>query len=75
MPQAPPDRNHTVVMSHDDAIAAAAAVVVDASVTFPGSSNVDASRAQMRVNASGGLVTDPISYNSEDEAHGMIEQI
>jgi hypothetical protein len=76
MPPPPPDRNHTVIMSHDDAIAAAAAVVVDASVTFQGNSSVGATRAQMRLNASGELVvTDPISYNCECEDNGLIESI
>ena len=75
IPPPPPDRSHTVIMSHGDAIAAAAAVVVDASVTFQGNSNGGTPRTQMRLNASGGLVTDPISYNSDDDDNGIIEHI
>jgi hypothetical protein len=69
-----PDRSHTVVMSHDDAIAAAAAIVVDASVTFQGTSNVDTPRSQMPSNAPR-LVTDPISYNSDNEDSALVESI
>jgi hypothetical protein len=70
-----PDRSHMVVMSHDDVIAAAAAVVVDASVTFQGTGKVGSPRSQMRLNASDGLVTDPISYTSDNEDNGLIEPI
>lgn len=70
-----PGANQTVPMSSDDAIAAAAALVVDAAVTFQGSNNIGHSKTQMRLNTSGRLVTDPISYNSDDEDHGIIEQI
>lgn len=70
-----PGANQSVIMSSDDAIAAAAALVVDAAVTFQGSNSMGTSKTQMRLNASGRLVTDPISYNSDDEDNGIIEQI
>jgi hypothetical protein len=60
MPPPPPDTNHTVLMSNDDAIAAAAAVV-DASVTF------QSSDLQLQTNPSDALVTEPISYNSDED--------
>ncbi len=76
MPPPPPNASQTVTMSHDDAIAAAAAVVVDAAVTYQGNSNVGTSVSQMRLDTtSGGLVTDPISYNIDEEDNGMIESI
>lgn len=76
MPPPPPNVSQTVTMTHDDAIAAAAAVVVDAAVTFQGSSNVGASGSQMQLDtASGTHVTDPISYNIDEEDNGMIESI
>ena len=75
MPPPVSDINQTVIMSHDDAIAAAAAVVVDAAVTFQGSNTMGTSKTQIHLNVSGRLVTDPISYNSDDETNGIIEQI
>ena len=67
MPPPSPDTSQTVIMSNDDAIAAAAAVVVDAAVTFQGHSSMDTTKTQMRLNVSGRLVTDPISYNSDED--------
>jgi hypothetical protein len=62
-----------VLISSDDAIAAAAAVVVDASVTFESNRN-HTSTVQLSSNPSDGLVSAPL-YASDDEDAAMIEPI